>query len=193
MAHTIGILVFDGVDELDFVGPLDVFGAAAWGRDDTTVVTVGPHREQLRGVHGLRFLADYALTDAPPLDVVVVPGGLGVEQASQDRATLDWLRQAADASQWLCSVCNGTFLLNAAGLTTTRRVTTHSGAIEMLQAANAHHTVERARYIVDGNMVTAAGVSAGIDVSLWLVGQIYGWDHARNVRALIDYYPEPPV
>lgn len=192
MSVTVGILLFDGVDELDFVGPLDVFGAAGWGRDDTKVVTIGSRRTPFRGGNGLAFTAAHDLSDAPQLDVVVVPGGHGTTQLVEDKEVLDWVRAAAASARWICSVCTGSFVLQAAGLTEGRRITTHSMAVELLRSANSGHAVAGERYVVDGNMVTSAGVSAGIDMSLWVVGQIYGEDHARAVRALLDYYPAPP-
>ena len=192
MSVTVGILVFDGVDELDFVGPLDVFGAAGYGREDTKVVTIGRHRTPLRGGNGLRFTAEHDFSDAPPLDVVVVPGGFGTDQLVKEQPVLEWLRTVSASARWICSVCTGSFVLQAAGLAEGRRITTHSMAIDQLRSAKTGHAVEGQRYVVDGNMVTSAGVSAGIDMSLWVVGQIYGEDHARSVRSMRDYNPAPP-
>lgn len=192
MPLTVGILLFDGVDELDFVGPLDVFGAANWGRDDMKIVTVASRRDQVRGVNGLRVLPDHDFSDAPQLDVVIVPGGLGADALSNNEAVLEWLRGTAKSARWICSVCTGSFVLERAGLTEGRRITTHSGAIDQLRSITLGEVVEGRRYIVDGNVVTAAGVSAGIDMSLWLIGQIYGEDHARTVQGLLEYYPAPP-
>lgn len=187
MAITVGILVFDGVDELDFVGPLDVFGAAGWGRDDTRVVTIGSRLTPFRGVNGLNFAAAHDFTDAPPLDVLVVPGGLGTDALVRDDAVLDWLRSAAREVRWLCSVCTGAFVLQAAGLADGRRITTHFGATGLLRSVHTGEVIEGQRYVVDGNLVTAAGVSAGIDMALWVVGQLYGEEHSATVASLIEY------
>lgn len=195
MSVTVGILVFDGVDELDFVGPLDVFGAAGWGRDDTKVVTIGSRPTLFRGGNGLSFTAEHDFSDAPQLDVIVVPGGFGTYQLVEDQLVLEWLRAVAASARWICSVCTGSFVLDPAGLTEGRRFTTHSGALDLLRStksAKSGHVVDGQRYVVDGNLVTAAGVSAGIDMSLWVVGQLYGEDHARTVKANLEYYPEPP-
>lgn len=189
MAITVGILVFDGVDELDFVGPLDVFGAAGWGRDDIRVVTIGSRRTPFRGVNGLSFTAAHDFADAPPLDVLVVPGGLGTETLGQDETVLDWLRRASADVRWLCSVCTGAFVLQAAGLAEGRRITTHSGATGLLRSIHSGEVVDGQRFVVDGNLVTAAGVSAGIDMALWVVGQLHGQDHRRTVASLIEYAP----
>lgn len=192
MPLTVGILAFDGVDELDFVGPLDVFGAANWGRDDMKIVTIANRRDHVRGVNGLKVLPDHDFLDAPQLDVVIVPGGLGVDELIKCEAALEWLRGTAKSARWICSVCTGSFVLEAAGLTKGRRITTHSGAIDLLRSITLGQVVEGQRYVVDGDVVTAAGVSAGIDMSLWVIGQIYGADHARTVQGLLEYYPAPP-
>ena len=192
MPVTIGILVFDGVDELDFVGPLDVFSyATGWGHNGR-VLTVGARRTVFRGVNGLSFMAGHDLANCPPIDVLVVPGGIGVEALLADKAVLDWVIQVAASAQWICSVCTGAFILQAVGLTEGRRITTHSAMTDRLRAANKGIVVEGERFVADGNIVTAAGVSAGIDMSLWVVGQIYGEDHARTVQANLDYNPVPP-
>lgn len=189
MAVTVGILVFDGVDELDFVGPLDIFGAAGWGRDDTRVVTIGSRLAPFRGVNGLSFTAAHDFADAPALDVLVVPGGLGTQALSQDETVLDWLRKASADVRWLCSVCTGAFVLQAAGLAEGRRITTHSGATGLLRTVHSGEVIDGERFVVDGTLVTAAGVSAGIDMALWVVGQLYGEDHAAAVAGLIEYAP----
>lgn len=192
MSVTTGILVFDGVDELDFVGPLDVFSyATGWG-ENGKVLTVGKRRTTLHGVNGLSFMAGYDFSGCPSIDVIVVPGGQGVDGLLADKAVLDWVTHVAASAQWICSVCTGAFLLQAAGLTEGRRITTHSGMIDRLRAIHNSAVVEGERFVADGNIVTAAGVSAGIDMSLWVVGQIYGEDHARTVQANLDYKPVPP-
>lgn len=187
-----GILVFDGVDELDFVGPLDVFSyASGWGKDGE-VFTVGRHRGSLRGVNGLAFEARYDMGNAPAMDIVIVPGGHGTEALSKDQSAIEWLRERALSARMICSVCTGSFVLQAAGLTEGRRITTHRKMLEQLKAAGPGNVVSGRRFVSDGKIVTAAGVSAGIDMALWVVGQVYGEAHARNVRASLDYDPAPP-
>lgn len=192
MSVTVGVLVFDNVDELDFVGPFNVFSAAGFGRDDTSVVAIGSERRQFRSGNGLTFTPGHDFSDAPQLDVIVVPGGFGTDQLVKDQTVLQWVRDAAASARWVCSVCTGSFVLQAAGLTEGRQITSHSGALDLLRSSGPGEVIEGRRYVSDGNMVTAAGVSAGIDMSLWVVGQIYGEDHARTVRGLIEYNPEPP-
>ena len=192
MPVTVGVLVFDKVDELDFVGPFNVFSAAGWGRDDTKVVTVGSRRGPFQSGNGLDFTAKHDFSDAPHLDVLVVPGGFGTDELIKDEIVLQWVRGAAASARWVCSVCTGSFVLQAAGLTEGRRITSHTGALDRLRSSGAGEVIEGCRYVHDGNMVTAAGVSAGIDMALWVVGEVYGEDHARTVKALIEYRPEPP-
>lgn len=190
---TIGILLFDGADELDFVGPLDVFSyASGWGSNGR-VVTIGREIGVLRGGNGLSFLPAATLADYPALDVLVIPGGMGVDAVIADPQMLDWIRSISANARWVCSVCTGAFVLQAAGLTDGKRVTTHSGMTAKLRATGTGTVVDGERFVVDGNLVTAAGVSAGIDMALWVVAQLYGTDHARTVRAQLDYDPAPPV
>ena len=192
MSLNVGILVFDGVDELDFVGPLDVFSyALGWGKDGR-VVTVGRELNAMRGVNGLKFVPECEISDAPTLDVVVVPGGHGATEAAKDAAILEWVDRAAQSARWVCSVCTGCFILQAAGLTDGHEITTHSGMLDELRSAKRGHVVAGQRYVIDGNLVSSAGVSAGIDMSLWVVGQLFGEDHAKFVRAALEYEPQPP-
>lgn len=112
MGVTVGILVFDAVDELDFVGPLDVFSyAAEWGRHGDEVAIVAPDMGSMQGVNGLTFIPQYDFAHAPPLDVILVPGGYGTQRLAEDERVLEWLRNGAKAARWICSVCTGSFVL----------------------------------------------------------------------------------
>lgn len=193
MSVTAGILVFDGVDELDFVGPLDVFSyAAEWGRNGNEVAIIAAEVASFRGVNGLTFTPQYDFANAPELDVIVVPGGHGTKRLVQDERILTWLRGASGSARWICSVCTGSFVLQAAGLVDGKQITTHSGMIEQLKSVHAGDVVSGERFVVDGNVVTSAGVSAGIDAALWVVGELYGPAHAQAVRQNLDYNPLPP-
>src|SRR5438067_3325498 len=190
MPYTTGILLFDDAEELDFVGPLEVWGMARQNGD--RVVTIAEAAEPVRGNLGLRVLPDHAIADAPPLDVLVVPGGLGTRREADNAALLDWLKQAAAGCTWLTSVCTGSMLLEAAGVIDGRNVTTHWAMIDTFREKGTVTVLDSRRYVRDGNLVTAAGVSAGIDMSLWVVGQLYGVDHARRVRRMRAYAPAAP-
>jgi len=190
---TIGILLFEDAEELDAIGPWEVFTMAAAGRDDLTVVTLSEHGGQVRCAKGLRIDTDHAVADAPPLDLLLVPGGQGTRREIGNKGLLAWIAETAEHCQWVTSVCTGSLLLAEAGPARGKRVTTHWGAIELLRKrGTAGEVVENIRYVRDGNVVTSAGVSAGIDMALWLVGQLYGPDYARRVQHQMEYDPAPP-
>jgi transcriptional regulator GlxA family with amidase domain len=193
MAITTGILLFDGAEELDFAGPWEVFTMARMGgHEDDRVVTIAAHDRPVRCAKGLRVLPDHTFADAPPLDVLLVPGGQGTRSAVDDPVLIDWLRKAAEPCSWVTSVCTGALLLHGAGLARGRRVTTHWAFVPQLRERGDVTVLERVRWVRDGRLVTSAGVSAGIDMALWLVGQIYGADHARATQRLMEYEPAPP-
>ena len=189
---TIGILLFDDVEELDFAGPWEVFGVmlalGAGGR----LVTVAEEVRPIRSAKGLRVLPDHGFADAPPLDVVLVPGGQGTRREVNNPVVIEWLRAVVPSCTWVTSVCTGALLLHEAGATRDRRVTTHWAFVETLRARGDVTVLDGVRYVRDGNLVTAAGVSAGIDMALWLVGQIHGIDVARTVQRHMEYDPAPP-
>jgi transcriptional regulator GlxA family with amidase domain len=188
---TYGLLVFDGVEELDFVGPWEVFTASSMLRDGADIaVTIAERPGPVRCGKGLRVLADHSFGDHPPLDVLLVPGGQGTRHEVSNPILIDWIRRT-DAS-WITSVCTGALLLHEAGHARGRRVATRHAFEDTLQARGDITVVRDARYVVDGNLVTSQGVSAGIDMALWLVGRLHGREHARSVRRYIQYEPAPP-
>ncbi len=190
---TYGLLVFDGAEELDFVGPWEVFTASRAMRGDAdTVVLVAEQLDPVRCAKGLRVLPDHTLTSHPPLDVLLVPGGMGTRREVDNPAITGWIRAMSAAAGWTTSVCTGVLLLHEAGPARGRRVATHHGFEDALEARGDVTVVRDARYVVDDNVVTSQGVSAGIDMALWLVGALHGRDHARQVRRYIQYDPAPP-
>ncbi|MFQ5418235.1 MAG: DJ-1/PfpI family protein [Myxococcota bacterium] len=189
---TIGIVLFEGAEELDWAGPFEVFQMAAMGRD-LSVVLLAERDGPVRCAKGLRVLPNTSFDRAPPLDVVLVPGGQGTREEAENPVLLDFLRKVAPRCEWITSVCTGALVLEKAGLTRGKRITTHWGFIESLREIASESTVvENIRYVRDGNVVTSAGVSAGIDMSLWLVGQIFDVDHARKTQRFMEYDPAPP-
>jgi transcriptional regulator GlxA family with amidase domain len=191
MGITTGMLIFDDAEELDFVGPWEVFTMARHVKPDDRVVTIAPTLEPVRCAKGMRVVPDHAFADAPELDVVLVPGGIGTRREVDNPVLIDWLRKAGARCSWVTSVCTGSLLLHEAGFAKGKRITTHWGFVPALRERGAE-VLERVRYVRDGNLVTAAGVSAGIDMALWLVGQIHGVAVARQVQRAMEYDPAPP-
>jgi transcriptional regulator GlxA family with amidase domain len=191
MGITTGIVLFDGAEELDWAGPYEVFTMGR--REGDTVVTIAEHERPIVCAKGLRVLADHTFVDAPPLDILLIPGGRGSRVERENPAMLDFVRRVAPGCDWVTSVCTGAFVLEAAGPARGKRVTTHWAAIEELRGLAPGLTVhEGERWVVDGNLVTSAGVSAGIDMALWVLGQATSVEHARTTQYLMEYDPAPP-
>jgi transcriptional regulator GlxA family with amidase domain len=173
----VGILVFDEVEVLDFAGPYEVLSAThdQEGRPYVRVVVIGTD-EEVRCRGGLRIRPDVTLDACPPLDALVVPGGPGADERTrvQDEAILPFLRRIAPATPVVASVCTGAFLLGRAGLLDGRRVTTHRDALPALRAEFPSLDVAHDKVIDEGAVVTAAGVSSGIDLALHLLERWFG-------------------
>ncbi|MDQ6927172.1 MAG: DJ-1/PfpI family protein [Actinomycetota bacterium] len=183
----VAILVFDGLTVLDAVGPYEVL---SWIPDaDVRLVGIdtGPKRNH-KGT--LALVADWSLDDVPRPDVVVVPGGPGEEALRWDAHVLDWLRKAHETSEWTTSVCTGALLLAAAGILDGVEATTHWASIEQLAMLGA--TPVRERVVIRDKVITAAGVSAGIDMALRLTQMIAGDDIAQAIQLVMEYDPQPP-
>ena len=192
MSLTTGILLFDDAEELDFVGPWEVLTHAAKLHPGDRVVTIAERMEPVRCAKGMRVIPDHSFADAPVLDVVLVPGGMGTRREVSNSVLMEWLRKVGAGCRWVTSVCTGALLLHEAGFARGKRVTTHWAFVETLRARGEITVLEGPRYVRDGNLLTAAGVSAGIDMALWLVGQLYDVDSARQVQRFIQYDPAPP-
>ncbi|MEU3734446.1 DJ-1/PfpI family protein [Streptomyces sp. NPDC033538] len=183
----IAIVLFDRFTALDAVGPYETLSRIP----DAETVFVAERTGPVRNDSGsLALTADRTLADVPSPDVVVVPGGPGQEAQMDNETLLDWLRSADASSTWTTSVCSGSLLLAAAGLLAGRRATSHWLALELLKPFGTEPTGERV--VTDGKYVTAAGVSAGLDMGLTLVGRLAGDEHAQAVQLLLEYDPQPP-
>jgi len=188
-----GVLFFDGTEELDAVGPWEVFTMASQQRDDITVVAVSEHGGTVTCSKGLRIVMDHSFADAPKLDVLLVPGGQGTRREVDNPALLQWIASVAKECEWVTSVCTGSLLLAEAGPAAGKRITTHWGAVDLVRKrGRAGEVLEGVRYVRDGNVVTSAGVSAGIDMALWLIGEMYTPGFARGVQRNMEYDPAPP-
>lgn len=194
MTMTFGILAFDNLEELDAIGPWEVLSwAAKQEQSDMEVFMIGAGSKDIRCAKGLRIVTDYTMDDHPKLDVILVPGGQGTRPIFKDGGPeIDWIKKVAPDCTWVTSVCTGALLLHRAGLLNGKRATTHWGSIDLLRGAGNVDVMDNVRYVRDGNIVTSAGVSAGIDMALWLMGEIYGSDFARFVQKGIEYFPAPP-
>jgi transcriptional regulator GlxA family with amidase domain len=183
----IAILIFDKLTALDAIGPYEVLRSVpGW-----EVQFVAPEKGPVRTDSGaLGLSADFGLDDVSAADVVLVPGGEGNRPLMQDEAVLSWLRRIDEGTKWTTSVCTGSLVLGAAGLLDGKRATSHWAFLEQLRDFGADPV--GGRYVQDGKVVTAAGVSAGIDMALHLVGQEVGPEVAQAVQLGIEYDPQPP-
>lgn len=190
---TVAVAIWDGVEELDVVGPYEVL--TAWGTHAdggaVRVQTVAEHRAEVRCAHGLRLLPDRTWSDLGKIDVLVLPGGHAGTQVDDERV-LARVRELGSNGTLMTSVCTGALILAAAGLLDDRPATTHWSALEALASYGVDVQPE-ARFVDTGNVVTSAGVSAGIDMALHLIGRLDSPERAKEVRRYIQYDPEPPV
>jgi transcriptional regulator GlxA family with amidase domain len=190
VSKTVGVVIFPDVEELDFVGPIEVFGALRYIEEGWQVVTIAESKEPVRAVNGLTVVPDHTFEDCPPLRLVLVPGGIGTRNEVDNTRLLDFVRKAGGEAAWVTSVCTGAFVLRRAGFLDGRRATTYWASLDRLREEGVEVVEER--FVAEGNVITAAGVSAGIDMSLYVVGQMFDVETARKVQKLIEYYPRPP-
>jgi transcriptional regulator GlxA family with amidase domain len=192
----IGIVLFDGVEELDAVGPWEVLAAwtRQWPDDGWSVCTASPDGQPVECAKGLTIVPQHSFADMPPIQVLLHPGGQGTRPQLRDPAYLDWVRARRQDTPLLTSVCTGSLVYAAAGLLANRPATTHWGSLGLL--AELDRTIDvrpGERFVDDGDMITSAGVSAGIDMALHLVRRLLSVERAREVRRYIQYDPAPPV
>jgi transcriptional regulator GlxA family with amidase domain len=192
MGITTGILLFDDVEELDFAGPWEILTSAAALEKEDRVVTIAEKEGPIRCAKGLRVLPDHTFADAPRLDVVLVPGGQGTRREVANPAVIEWLKKVGEGCRFVTSVCTGTLLLHEAGFARGKRVTTHWGFVETLRQRGDVTVLDDVRFVRDGNLITSAGISAGIDMALYLVGQLHTPELARKVQRYVQYDPAPP-
>ena len=183
----IAILLFEGITALDAIGPYEVLQRLPGAR----VRMLGARKGPVRTHEGsLSLVADHELSEFPHPDLLLVPGGFGVEKLLHDEATLAWIRGAHASSKWTTSVCTGSLLLGAAGVLRGLRATCHWSSLERLREFGATPTLERV--VFQGKVVTAAGVSSGIDMALSLVARLTNADIAQAIQLSIEYDPQPP-
>ena len=200
---TVGILIFDGVEVLDFAGPFEVFsrtrlvpGPEARRSDESApfqVFTVAKWRAPISATGGLQVIPHYGFGDAPRIDVLVVPGGFGSRALLEDAETLDWVRRTAGLARRVTSVCTGSLVLGKAGLLRGRRATTHWAALDLLASIDPQVTVERDPRVVDDGIISSAGVASGIDMAFYVVERLHGREVADETARYIEYRRETPA
>ena len=183
----IAILIFDGLTALDAIGPYEVLSRLPGADLGFVAKEAGPKRTDT-GALGVE--ADLALADLDSPEVVLVPGGPGSRPLMRDPEVLEWLRSAHASSTWTTSVCTGALVLGAAGILDGKRATTHWAFLDRLSELGAEPVAERV--VEDGKVITAAGVSAGIDMALTLVARMAGDEVAQAIQLGIEYDPQPP-
>lgn len=183
---TVGLLVFPDLTQLDLTGPYEVFSRAP----GTRVVLVGTRPGPIRSEWGLALGIDCTLDEAPSLDVLCIPGGVGVNALLSDDRVLDFVAARGATAAWVTSVCTGALVLGAAGLLRGYRATTHWLSLDLLAELGAKPV--QARVVRDRNRITGGGVTAGIDFALTLVAELHGRDVAEHIQLMLEYAPDPP-
>jgi cyclohexyl-isocyanide hydratase len=182
----IGLLLFPDITQLDLTGPYEVFTKIPGAE----VRLVWKTRDPVAAGGGMRLIPDTTFAECPPLDLVCVPGGAGMNALLTDAETLAFLRSQATGARYVTSVCTGALVLGAAGLLRGRRATTHWMSHDMLAAFGAIPT--KGRVVIDGNVVTGGGVTAGIDFALAVAAEIAGEEVAKAIQLGLEYDPHPP-
>lgn len=193
----VGILIFDDVEVLDFCGPFEVFSVARTlgsdgQRDENSkpfaVFTIAQRSATVKARGGLRVEPHFTLENHPPIDILVVPGGYGTRREVDNPAIIDWIRRVTGETQLNTSVCTGSFLYGQAGLLQGHRATTHWQSLDRLEQTFPAVTVVReTRWVEEGNLITSAGISAGIDMSLHVVERLLGRDAALLTARHMEY------
>jgi len=190
MKKTVAILLFDEIEVLDFAGPFEVFGVANKLSENTAfnLITVATSRGTIRAVNGLKLIADHTLEDCPSPDVLIVPGGAGTRKLLQQPTLLEWLRIKARTAEIVASVCTGALLLGKIGLLDGLKTTTHHQCFDELRAIAPATIVDPSqRFHDNGKICTAAGISAGIDLSLHIIARLLGPEAAALTASHMEY------
>jgi putative intracellular protease/amidase len=183
----VAILLFDRMTALDAVGPYEVLSRIPGAAVKFVSKESGPKRTD---VGSLALVADHTLDQVPSPDIIVIPGGPGQSALMDDEPVLNWIRQAHETSKWTASVCTGSLILGAAGLLKGLKATSHWLAYDALRSLGAEAVSDRV--VIEGKIITAAGVSAGIDMALALVARECGDGVAQAIQLGIEYDPQPP-
>ncbi len=186
MTIRFGLLAFPGVQQLDLTAPYEVFASM----DDAEVHLVWKDTSPIVSATKLVLQPTTTFAECPPLDVICVPGGVGVNALLEDKAVLSFVREQATRARFATSVCTGSLVLGAAGLLKGKKATTHWNALDFLESFGA--VVTPGRVVRDGNLFTAGGVTAGIDFGLTIAAALRGREEAEAIQLSLEYAPEPP-
>ena len=188
--RNVGIMLFEKAELLDFAGPYEAFSSARYedGTKCFNTFSVGQAKGAITSNNGLPCGVEYDFDDAPAIDVLVVPGGQGTRTEIDNPVAIDWIKSVAAKAELMTSVCTGSFLVARAGLLDGKRATTHWGSIERMREAFPNTEVlEQVRFVDDGFVVSSAGVSAGIDMSLHVIERLCGRAAAASSARLMEY------
>lgn len=180
------ILLFDGYTALDVIGPYEVLSRLPGAK----IYFAGYEKKGYRDTYGLELKADCAINEISGAEILLVPGGFGVDDLLKNKEIVDWVREIDKTSRWTVSVCSGSLLLAEAGILNGKNCTTHWRRKGQLNKYNVH--IKDDRFVQDGKVITSAGVSAGIDMALYLVSKIAGDDAAKTIQLGMEYDPKPP-
>ena len=192
MALTYGIYIYPGAASLDFVGPYEVFDISGLLLKGSRVVTIAETADPAVCSNGMEVRPQFTFDDAPPLDVLLVPGANDTDSALASGRVVNWIQSIEADLRFLTAVCTGSLILQKTGLLSQKKATTHWMLTEELAKDESVTVLPEMRYVRDGKVVTSQGVSAGIDMALWLIGQLHSPDHSRQVRKILQYDPAPP-
>jgi transcriptional regulator GlxA family with amidase domain len=180
------IFLFDRFTSLDVIGPYEVFSRLPGHK----IIFAGKEEKGYKDPYGLELQTNRSIHEVKEADILLVPGGYGIDPLLTDSEVLQWIKEMDKSTRWTTSVCSGSILLAGAGLLDGRKCTTHWRRKEQLSSYNV--IIENQRFVQDGKYITSAGVSAGIDMALFLVGRISGEQSAKMIQLSIEYDPKPP-
>ncbi|MDD1763019.1 MAG: DJ-1/PfpI family protein [Methanothrix sp.] len=191
----VGMLLFPDIELLDFCGPYEVFSVFRFDEEKGSlepspfdIYLIAENKGTIKTRAGLEVVAEYSLADHPPFDILVVPGGWGTRKEITNDKLINWIRKIAQEVELVTAVCTGSMLLGRAGLLVGKRATTHWQSLQWMKDEFPDTIVEDALHVVeDGNIITSAGISAGIDMALKVVQKYYGVEIARNMARYMEY------
>ncbi|MDR3478929.1 MAG: DJ-1/PfpI family protein [Gammaproteobacteria bacterium] len=188
MPKTVGFLLFNDIEELDFVGPWEIFSIWSKTFDGPKTITVSQNSGEIVCAKGLKIISQYSFSNCPSFDVLVVPGGWGTRAQAENAVLIDFIRERSKHCKYILGVCTGAFLLQKAGLLDHKQATTHWRSLERLRLFEQTRVQEK-RFVQDGNLWTSAGISAGIDMSLAYIAHVGGDELAGKIQFNAEYYP----